>query len=185
MELLTQFDRKIYQQLNGLAMGIADSPDLANLYGWFCEKCDGVLNKPRIAYYGCYINDCIEIVYTHDPQEALTIMKNKVIIKDCEITWSVGTAQPFLDMLLYIDHRGWLNHKPYQKAKSLHQRIPWVSTHPINVKRGTFYSEISQLATLSSNYDNYLDAIDWLVTIYVQRGYNEALLLSWRRNKLK
>jgi len=184
-ELLTQFDGKIYQQLNGLAMGVADSPDLANLYGWFCEKRDGVLNEPRIAYYGRYIDDCIRIVYARNPQEALAIMKMKVNIDDCEITWSVGVAQPFLDMLLYIDHRGRLNHKPYRKAKSLHQRIPWISAHPIDVKRGTFYGEMSRLATLSNNYDDYLEAIDWLVTIYVQRGYSETLLLTWRRNKLK
>ena len=33
MELLTQFNREVFQQLNSLAMGIADSPDLTNLYG--------------------------------------------------------------------------------------------------------------------------------------------------------
>ena len=44
---------------------------------------------------------------------------------------------------------------------------------------------MSRLATLSSNFDDYLEAIDWLVTIYVQRGYDETLLLTWRRNKLK
>jgi hypothetical protein len=184
-ELLTQFDGTVYQQLNGLAMGVADSPDLANLYGWFCEKRDGIMNDSRIAFYGRYIDDCIGIVYARSPQDALAIMQSKVKIDDCEITWDVGNAQPFLDMLLYIDHRGRLNHKPYRKAKSLHQRIPWVSGHPIDVKRGTFYGEMSRLATLSSNYDDYLEALEWLVTIYEGRGYDTALLLSWKKNKLK
>ncbi len=32
-QLLTQYQGHIYEQLNGLAMGVASSPDLANLYG--------------------------------------------------------------------------------------------------------------------------------------------------------
>ena len=183
-ELLTQFDGKVYLQLNGLAMGVADSPDLANLYGWFCEKRDGVLHDPRIAFYGRYIDDCLGIVYAGNPQEALAILRSRVTIDDCEITWDVGNAQPFLDMLLYVDNRGKLQHRPYQKAKSLHQRIPWVSAHPMDVKRGTFYGEMSRLATLSSTFDNYLDAMDWLVTIYVQRGYDKALCNFWKKEKL-
>ena len=184
-ELLTQFDGQIYQQLNGLAMGVADSPDLANLYGWYCEKRDGILDDPRIAFYGRYIDDCLGIVYARSPEDALAIMRARVNIDGCALTWEVGNAQPFLDMLLYKDHRGRLCHKPYRKAKSLHQRIPWVSAHPIDVKRGTFYGEMSRLATLSNNYDDYLEALDWLVTIYVQRGYDEPLLRSWRKEKLK
>jgi len=48
-----------------------------------------------------------------------------------------------------------------------------------------FYSEMSWLANLSSTYDNYLDALDWLVTIYVQHGYDDTLLLYWKKKKLK
>ena len=44
---------------------------------------------------------------------------------------------------------------------------------------------MSRLATLSSNYDNYLDALDWLVTIYVTRGYDLALCRYWIREKIQ
>jgi hypothetical protein len=37
-QLLTQFQDMFYEQLRGLAMGVADSPDLANLYGAYFEK---------------------------------------------------------------------------------------------------------------------------------------------------
>ena len=33
-ELILQYDDNMYLQKRGLAMGVADSPDLANLYGW-------------------------------------------------------------------------------------------------------------------------------------------------------
>ena len=128
MELLTQFDRKIYQQLNSLVMGVANSPDLTNLYRWYCEKRNGILNDLCIPFYGRYIDDCLRLVYVHTPQEALTIMKSKVNINNCELTWSIGNVQPFLDMLLYIDNRGWLIHTLYQKLNSsIKESLFWVA----------------------------------------------------------
>ena len=37
-KLLTQFQGKYYEQLRGLAMGVSDSPSLANLYGVHFES---------------------------------------------------------------------------------------------------------------------------------------------------
>jgi hypothetical protein len=36
-DLITRFKDLVYKQRSGLAMGVADSPDLANLFGWFFE----------------------------------------------------------------------------------------------------------------------------------------------------
>ena len=47
-ELVTQFQNKFYLQNNGLAMGVADSPDLANLYGAYFETKNKVLENPAI-----------------------------------------------------------------------------------------------------------------------------------------
>ena len=184
-KLLTQFEGITYEQLNGLAMGVADSPDLANLYGWFCEKRDGIQADPRIAFYGRYIDDCIGIVYANTPQEALATMTELVHIDDCALTWEVGRFQPFLDMMLYIDSDNKLQHLPYRKAKSHQERIPWISSHPLDVKRGTFYGEMSRLATLSSTKEHYLEAMESLVALYVKRGYPDALVRTWRANKQK
>ena len=183
-ELLTQFQGTTYLQLNGLAMGVADSPDLANLYGWFCENRDKVLQEPDIAFYGRYIDDCIGIVYAPSEEEALRTMQATVHIDDCVIEWQVGKHQPFLDMQLYVDSDNRLQHMPYRKAKSLHQRVPWISAHPLDVKRGTFYGEMSRLATLSSKFEHYLDAVNWLIALYRTRGYPEELVRIWARDKL-
>ena len=164
-------------------MGVADSPDLANLYGWFCERRDNVLSHPSIAFYGRYIDDCIGIVYATTEQEALHIMQSTVRIDDCVLTWDVGKFQPFLDMMLYIDINNRLQHMPYMKAKSHQERIPWISAHPLDVKRGTFYGEMSRLATLSSTPENYSEAISRLVALYIKRGYPEALVKSWMKAK--
>ena len=133
-KLITQFQKVKYQQLNGLAMGVAYSPDLTNLYGWYCKCHDKVLDHQNITFYGQYIDDCFGIVYASDEQEALQIMQEAVVINDCQITWEVEKFLPFLNMMLYVDLDFIMEHMPYHKALSRTERIPWIYTHPFDIK---------------------------------------------------
>ena len=184
-QLITQFDKVCYQQLRGLAMGVADSPDLANLYGWWFERLYKVLENPLIPFYGRYIDDCLALVYAESEHEALAIVQKVVKFDSCTIEWNVSLShQPFLDMLIYRDIRGSLQHMPYRKARNHQERIPWISFHPLDVKRGTFIGEMSRLATLSSTIQNYKDALSGLVALYVHRGYPENLVMLWLKNNV-
>ena len=183
-KLVTQFQGKYFRQLRGLAMGVADSPDLANLYGLYFEKKCGILDNPLVPFYGRYIDDCLAIVYADSRQQALTILSS-VQFDNCVIEWDATDAgAPFLDMFIYRDDLGKLQHKPYRKAQSHQERVPWVSHHPLDVKRGTFIGEMSRLATLSSLRTHYLDAVKGLVTLYILRGYPSGCIESWTRNNL-
>lgn len=166
-------------------MGVADSPDLANLYGWHFEKKAGVLEQPQIPFYGRYIDDCLAIVYASNEQEAVAVMDGMVRFDNCVIEWSASDLfQPFLDMMLYRDDKGTLQHMPYRKAQNLQERIPWISHHPFDVKRGTFIGEMSRLATLSSTRQHYYNSMKSLVALYVARGYPEPIVLKWLRDNL-
>ena len=108
------------------------------------------LKDPRIIFYSCYIDDCLSIIYADSEDEALNII-NKLKIRPCTIEWNLSQwSQPFLDMLLFVDKYNTLQHKPFCKARSHQERIPWISHHPLDVKRGTFIGEMSRLATLCS-----------------------------------
>jgi hypothetical protein len=182
--LITQYKNKTYKQTRGLAMGVADSPDLANLYGWYFESRCGILDDPNVPFYGRYIDDCMAIVYAFSEAEALQRLAC-VKFHDCVIEWQASDSfQTFLDMTLYRDDRGTLQHMPYRKAGSHQERIPWHSNHPIDVKRGTFYGEMSRLATLSSTHRSYLDAMEALVALYVVRGYPQVVVNTWLKEKL-
>jgi len=87
---------------------------------------------------------------------------------------------PFLDMLVYIDPTTkQVEHLPYRKALNHHERIPWISHHPRDIKRGTFIGEMSRLAVLSSKPEHYLDAIRGLGELYIARGYPVDLVHAW------
>ena len=166
-------------------MGVADSPDLANLYGHYFESQLRVLNDPLIPFYGRYIDDCLAIVYASSEQEALAKVQY-IKFDNCVIEWSASEShQAFLDMWLFKDpSSNTLQHMPYRKARNHMERIPWISHHPLDVKRGTFVGEMSRLATLSSEYSTYLEAIRSLAALYSARGYPLDLVLKWLKDNV-
>ena len=181
-ELLIDFDNESAIQIRGLAMGIACSPDLANLYGAHFEN--PILErddmKSKVPFFGRYLDDVLGIVYAQSADEALAIARN-IAYEDVEIEWSVSEWNtPFLDLFVYLDPiTERVEHKPYSKPLNHRERIPWASHHPKDVKKGTFIGEMSRLATLSSRLDHYRDAIGDLMSLYIARGYPTALVRTW------
>ena len=188
-QLVTQYQNEYYLQLRGLAMGVPESPDLANLYGWHFEKNAGVLTDRRIAFYGRYIDDCFAIVAASSGTDATQYMNNKLSFDGCEIKWETGALRAvFLDATFHLedDHKGQnLHWEPYRKPGNHMERIPWISGHPRDVKRGTFIGEMSRLAVLSSKFTTYLEAIKGLVALYVKRGYPRDLVTYWVKQNLQ
>ncbi|KAJ2971185.1 hypothetical protein NUW54_g12558 [Trametes sanguinea] len=135
-KLVSHFDGEHFLQLNGLAMGVPEAPDQANLYGCYFENKANVLSDRRIGFYGRFIDDIFSIVAARSSEQARDIMKSLIQYDECEITWDVSELRcPFLDMTIYFDDNGKLQWKPYRKQKNHMERIPWISHHPLDVKR--------------------------------------------------
>jgi hypothetical protein len=184
-DLVTQFDGKYYKQARGLAMGVASSPDLANLYGLDHELFSKALRNPDVAFYGRYIDDCLALIYAVDEFEALRLMRDGVTFTDCTIKWTSSSSHmTFLDMTLFFEDNA-LHWKPFRKQMNHFERIPWISAHPLYVKRGTFVSELSRLATLSSRFDDFASACKEASDIYIARGYPPLLIASWLRENYR
>jgi hypothetical protein len=73
---------------------------------------------------------------------------------------------------------------PYRKAGNHQERIPWISAHPLDVKRGTFLGEMSRLAVLSSTMETYLEALRDLISLYIHRGYPADLVHKWYNSNI-
>jgi hypothetical protein len=160
--------------------------NIANIYGWWFEKESNIMNQPAIPFYGRYIDDCLAIVYATSEEEAVTIVSKLVQFDGCRIEWNASDKyQVFLDMMIFFDQNNEIQHKPYRKNRSHQERIPWISHHPLDVKRGTFIGEMSRLATISSRHSDYCEAVKGLATLYIARGYPDTLVLTWLRNNIK
>ena len=133
-QLITQHEEKYFEQLNGLAMGVADSPDLSNLFGYHFEKLSGVLHHPQVAFYGRYIDDCFALVYAESANNVLNLISGMVKFDLCVIEWAVSdTSCQFLDSVNFKGKNNQLRWRPFVKAGNNRERIPWVSHHPMDV----------------------------------------------------
>ena len=148
------------------------------------------MNDSRIAFYGRYIDDCISIVSGTSVESAVSYVDNKVKFDGCQILWE-GSAlrQNFLDMTVCLNVDGSrqtvISWQPYRKQKNHMERIPWISHHPLDVKKGTFIGELSRLAVLSSDLSTYVVAVKELVSLYLHRGYPENLVTYWVKTHAK
>ena len=159
-------------------MGVADSPDLANLYGWYFEKEANIMTDERVAFYGRYIDDCFAIVRHKNSDSAERYIADKIKFDGCQILWESSPNRcNFLDATFYFNEFSTkVEWRPYRKAKNHLERIPWISHHPQDVKRGTFIGELSRLAVLSSTLSVYVESVQELVALYRKRGYPDDLL---------
>jgi len=69
--LFMKFKNEFFEQICGVPMGAAFSPNIANMYGWYFEQKSNILNDPLVPFYGRYIDDVFAIVYAHSEEEAL------------------------------------------------------------------------------------------------------------------
>jgi len=184
--LIVQHKSDFFEQLNGLAMGISDAPDLANLFGAYFEAKAKILTHDSIIYYGRYIDDCLGLVYAESADEALAVLRDNIQFDNCTIEWAVSDSQcQFLDAHLYKDNNQNLQWRPFVKAGNHRERIPWVSHHPMTVKRGVYVGECSRLSVLCSNKENYIAAIRDLNSLFILRGYPEKLVMSWCKKNIQ
>ena len=165
-------------------MGAAGSPDVANIYGMVYENqwISQYQNSDDILFYGRYLDDIFTLVVAETPDEAAAKV-NFIKLGDVRLLWEEpALTANFLDLHLEVKN-GKIIHEPFVKSASHRERIPWDSGHPIDVKKGTFASEISRLATLCSEYDTYTHQCSEAVNLYIGRGYPPKLITSWLKDQ--
>ena len=188
--LVCQFDKEYYLQAQGLAMGVSSSPDISNIWASTFEEVfipKSQESEPdRLGFYGRFIDDGFMIVYATSVEDALSFAKRLVHIADHTLTWEASEySLNFLDMTVYIDPvSGRVEHRPFRKARSHLERIPFVSHHPFDVRKGTFLGEMSRMAVLSSTPENYVHALEDLQSIYIARGYPKDLVIKWTKDNI-
>ena len=185
--LVCQFDGDYFLQARGIAMGVACSPDIANIYAAaFEETFIPWSSVKKVPFYGRFIDDGFMVIYADTADEALSYAKKLVQFPFHTLTWDVSDSFiNFLDMSIYIHPvTGQIEHRPFRKARSHLERIPFVSHHPFDVRKGTFLGEMSRMAVLSSNPENYVHALEDLQSIYIARGYPSDLVRKWTKDNI-
>jgi hypothetical protein len=178
--LIFQFEGSFYRQEKGISMGVACAPDAANLFGAYHEnKVVPHLLEANLVFYGRYMDDTFAIVQANDTDTALATV-NHIDIGGLELNWNCDdTSMTFLDVNVFFDSGNTIHWTPFRKARNSLERIPWISHHPFDVKRGTFIGELSRIATLCSSPQYYVIESYYLACLYVARGYPINLVKKW------
>ena len=125
-------DEEFYLQKRGLAMGVACSPDLANLF--LAENETHMSELANVLYYGRFIDDMLLILYADSLDEALEFAK--VVIPPPEGMQFKWEGSPnrlvFLDMEIFVSpNESCIDFRPYHKPLNHFERIHWLSKHPL------------------------------------------------------
>jgi len=182
--VMTFLEQILYQH-KGLPMGAAGSPEMANMFGlWYeMEWMDKITENDDILFFGRYLDDIYSVVVAETPDEAATLIASIVSYGDVKLLWEPPSDQAnFLDLTTRIKGDR-IYHEPFVKAMSHRERIPWSSAHPKDVKKGTFSSEISRLATLCSDYSVFASQCEEAVNLYIGRGYPKNLVTRWLKDQ--
>ena len=144
------FNKKLYQQINGLAIGASTSGFAANLFMEELEEkaLRSFTNPP--ALWKRYVDDTFTILKRTDTEQFLQHLNNQ----HPRIKFTTETQEdnklPFLDTLAHIEQDGTLTFTIYRKKTHTDQYLDFTSNHHIKQKTGiiqTFKNRIETIVT--------------------------------------
>ncbi len=172
-----------FVQSNGLAMGVAASPDIANLFAAYHESKFKVDFMNKCLIYKRYIDDIFSLIMANSRSHAEKLLTENVIIPGLEIKWDISDCHcVFLDLDITLNKK-WpgseLRYSPYRKPFNNFERLPYITGHPDSMLKAAFKSEVYRMAVLSCNVDRYAVELTWLGELYYSRGYPAKVILGW------
>jgi hypothetical protein len=175
------FQGEVWRQLEGLAMGTASAPVLANIYAAAYERKRRIPWEEGVLLYNRYIDDILLLF--KGTQDDLTNFLNKFQLGSLEVKWDCSrTKKEFLDIeVMKLQNRtGWhLSTRLFKKQMNRHLYIPWSSAHPSHVKKAFVKAELIRFAIVSSEVEYFADARKQFYGNLRRRGYPRETLDDW------
>jgi len=170
-----------FRQVQGLAMGTACAPCLANLYMAYYEMKAKVVHQDGVLLYVRYIDDILCLF--QGTREEVTDFMTRYSLGPLNVTWSVsGKRNEFLDIELIREAQLGLravHTRLFRKPLNRHLYIPWSSAHPLHVKKGFVKAELIRLAMICSRLEYFTDARQEFYGNLRRRGYPAETLREW------
>jgi len=178
------FQGRLYQQMNGIAMGTACAPAVANIYAATFEEISMPLWKEYgLIFYVRYIDD-IFLIFQGPPQ-GLQELLSKVEIPGLEITWDHSFSRlSFLDVDVRLSS-GEIVTSVFRKEMNRYMYIPFSSGHPLSVKKALVKAERTRMKCICSSQELLHECEEVFRLNLYRRGYPSSLLLKWFSDDLK
>jgi len=176
-----RFQNQTWKQLDGLAMGTAAAPVLANIYAGYLERHNRIPFQPGVLKYMRYIDDVLMLF--KGTEKDLTEFIANYKLGPLTVEWSYSQLKnEFLDVEIMRtrDLRGSkLVTRLFKKHMNKHLYIPWSSAHPSHVKKAFVKAELIRFAIVSSEVEYFADARRQFYGNLRRRGYPAQVLSDW------
>ncbi|CAF1530610.1 unnamed protein product, partial [Rotaria sordida] len=148
------YDKKIYKQVLGGAMGSSFTLTLANIFMWKWQKELVRRQDMTDEFYGRYIDDIF-----------MTWNKSEKSLKDLlddankwhlniKLEYSIGKSLPFLDVS-FTNNNGILTTSVYHKPAAESYVVPFRSDRPRHVFVNVIQTSLSRALRYSSTFENF------------------------------
>jgi len=176
------FNKKIYKQIQGAAMGSPCIPPYANIFMNMIER-DTVkrFKEPNtLLLYKRFIDDIFAIIKKDNEKIKQLQMDLNNICHNIKLTWTEPSYQTdFLDITIILDHtKSTIETTTYQKNLNKYLYLPYHSFHRPSMKTGFIKGEAIRYTRNCSRKKDFNRMIA-LFTIRLQRrGYPLSLIKS-------
>src|SRR5205807_4471993 len=169
------FEKRIFQQKDGAAMGSPMIPPYANIYMFMLER-DTVhkyMELGILKLYRRYIDDILVIVQNKDNQSFLSLQRDlNNIHSKIKLTWTEQSQKcNFLDLTIWINPQNHIHTNVYQKPLNIYAYLPFHSYHTDSQKHGFIKAEALRYARICSQRKDFDNIIELLKIRLQRRGY--------------
>ena len=186
-----EFDRSVYQQVSGTAIGTKFAPPYACI---FMDRLENEFLNTQILkplMWLRYIDD-IFFIWAHSEEELKKFM-GELNFFDTNMKFTYEYSEKrnsFLDLQVDIVH-GKLITSLFVKPNDRHQYLHYSSSHPEHTKRSIIYSQTLRLKSLCSLEKDFKEKLSEMKSWFLKRGYPEQIIncemkkVNFRKNKSK
>ncbi|CAF3813930.1 unnamed protein product [Rotaria sordida] len=148
------YDKKIYKQTTGGAMGSTFTLTLANIFMWKWQKEFVRQQDITNEFYGRYIDD-VFITWNRSENELQKLLdRANIWHPNIKLDYKIGKCLPFLDILL-TNNNGILLTTVYHKPAAEPYVTPFLSDHPRHVFQNIIQNALTKAIRYSSTYEAF------------------------------
>ena len=176
-----EFDKKIYLQIHGTAMGSPFAPNFANIFMHYCEQhiLSNAPNNSKPLIWKRFIDD-IFMIWRHGEDELETFLQ---FCNQCFPTIKFTAEKSlskinFLDTTIYFNDHGILESTLFIKPNDICTLLHNNSFHPQSCKKGIIYSQALRYRRIITDDIKLLTNLEKLRNNLIKRGYHLADITS-------
>ncbi|CAF1527436.1 unnamed protein product [Adineta steineri] len=169
------YDKKIYHQTTGGAMGSSFTLTLANIFMWKWQKQFVRQQDITSEFFGRYIDD-IFITWNGTEKELIKFLNEaNTWHPNIKLDYKIGQSLPFLDILL-TNNNGTISTSVYHKPAAEPYVVPFISDHPRHIFINIIQTRLANALKCSSTFEifNYERRHIKLMLLY--NGYPSSFI---------